>query len=117
MRNITNRSSYYVVNEVDGINEVDLSSIDLSNFKFREWKYILVKSDEVGRPDLISKRVYGTSNYWWILLALPQNAISDIWNDLRVGIAIYCPSLYDMNNLLQELLNRKNQLEENISNG
>lgn len=93
MRSITNRSNYYIVHEIDGINEVDLSSIDLSNFKFNTWKYIIVKADEVGRPDLISKRVYGTSNYWWILLALPQNGIADVWNDLRQRIS-YLLSIY-----------------------
>jgi hypothetical protein len=62
---------------------------------------------------LISKRVYGSDNYWWLLLSLPQNAISDVWNDLRAGVALFCPSIYDMNKLLQEILNRKNQLEAN----
>lgn len=46
-------------------------------------------------------------------MALPENAISDVWNDLREGTALYCPSIYDMNKLLQEILNRKNQLEAN----
>jgi hypothetical protein len=47
MRNITNRSNYYKDNEIDGINEADLCSINLSNFKFIETKYILVKEEEV----------------------------------------------------------------------
>lgn len=47
MRNTTNRSNYYKVNEIEGVNEADLSSIDLSRFKFIETKYILVKAEEV----------------------------------------------------------------------
>jgi hypothetical protein len=56
-----------------------------------EYNTRLVEPDEAGRLDLISFRVYGTEQYFWVLAHF--NNILDIFNGFSVGDTIMVPIL------------------------
>ena len=51
-------------------------------------KYLIAKED-IGRPDLISYKVYGTVKYSQVVLS--YNEVYDPFTDLKVGTYIYLP--------------------------
>ena len=53
-------------------------------------------ASDIGRPDIISYRIYGTSKYWWILCKV--NQIDDLWNDLYIGMDLIIPAVADIQN-------------------
>ncbi len=65
--------------------EKDFLLNTFQNYKFtKEFsQYRLQYSDHM-RPDLISRRVYGTDEYWWIILKVNPE-FEDIWNDFSVS--------------------------------
>ena len=81
MNNITYRPNYLKEENTEGFQEYDLGSIDFGNYDFGTTKSYMVHYYEVGRPDIISQNIYGTSNLWWFVMW--YNGVSDIWNDLR----------------------------------
>jgi hypothetical protein len=52
--------------------------------------------DEEGRPDLLSYRIYGDTQYWWILLY--YNSIIDV-ESLTLNTIVSYPSLTDLESL------------------
>lgn len=60
----------------------------------RPLKFDTVKYQDIQRPDIMSSRIYGTSNYWWILCKF--NQIDDVWNDLYVGMDLLIPDSNDI---------------------
>lgn len=56
--------------------------------------------NEEGRPDRLSKKIYNSFQYWWILLA--YNDITET-NKLESGMTINFPSLDDLEDLLFSL--------------
>lgn len=89
MNNITYRPNYLKEEHTDEILELDLGSVDFGNYDFGDMKSYMVHYYEVGRPDIISQNIYGTTNLWWFVMWI--NGISDIWNDLRDGMMIKYP--------------------------
>ena len=57
------------------------------------FRYYTVSSMDVGRPDLISYKVYNDKNYWWIILH--ANNIFDVVNELKANTQIKIPNLSD----------------------
>lgn len=51
----------------------------------------VVTSVDIGRPDLISKKLYGSAKYWSILFNV--NGIFDPFNDLYIGQRLNAPPL------------------------
>jgi len=80
----TSRSNFFKTNMVDGIAERDLINVAFNDytFKYDFTKYRLQYNDYM-RPDLISLKFYGTSDYWWIILKC-NPSIEDIWNDVAI---------------------------------
>lgn len=76
---------------VIGVNEYDLGSMDFKDFDFGEDKFYSCTEQDVCRPDIISYRIYGTVNYWAFLMW--YNGITDIWNDIRPSMIIRYPDL------------------------
>lgn len=80
-----NRSEFVPSTSVNGIEERDL----LMN-KFREYTFTRpftnyrLQYEDYMRPDLISLKIYGTQDYWWIILRCNPK-IEDIWNDFVAG--------------------------------
>jgi hypothetical protein len=54
-----------------------------------EDKYIAITAGLEYRPDLVSNFVYGTVDYWWVLLQ--ANNIADVF-DFKTGLTIRIPS-------------------------
>ena len=84
--------------KVENGNDVLEYDMILSNWDLFEIKNPIrfdnVKYGEVQRPDLLSYRIYGSSEYWWILCKF--NQIDDVWNDIYVGQDLIIPSLQDI---------------------
>ncbi len=72
-------TSYFII-EVQKLNSVGIYKI----------------TTEAYRPDLLSYRIYGHVQYWWILL-LYNNIIS--YNELEINKEILFPSLEDIEDL------------------
>lgn len=67
----------------DLLRGIDIAQYERNGFVFSS--YTITETD-VGRPDLISLKLYGTIDYWWMLMR--ANGISDVFNDLFVGLKI-----------------------------
>lgn len=94
-------SNFYTTNVVDGANEYNLSSININDFKFTGFDYTVVMKSEEYRPDLLCYRIYGTIEYWWILLEI--NGISNIWDEIVENVIIKYPPVSDMQKLVEFL--------------
>lgn len=81
MYNISNRINFLDKITTNGIYEVDMGSVDFKDFEWGDPKYYVTSELDLARPDMISYKIYGTTNYWWLICWL--NGISDIWNDIR----------------------------------
>lgn len=62
-----------------------------------------VESEE-SRPDLVSYRIYGDTQYWWILL-MYNNIIAV--EDLQIGKILNYPSLGDLESLYFSLRSKE----------
>lgn len=73
-----------------------LNSYMLSNIKSlpEQGNYIITNFEK--RPDMISYRIYGDTQYWWVIMH--YNDVDNI-NLLTNGTVIYYPSLNAIENL------------------
>jgi len=85
-----------------------LNSFQFYKFKRPFSKYRLQYEDYL-RPDAISRKVYGTDEYWWIILKVNPE-FEDIWNDFatdydseiefpdafKIGMMINIPNILDI---------------------
>lgn len=111
MDNITERTNFLNLENVDEISQYDLGSLYMDSYDFGQFSYYRVKKNEECRPDIISYRIYGTQNYWWFLMWI--NNYSDIWNDIVENQVIKYPNIQKVRDFLKERLkkvrdNRKN---------
>jgi hypothetical protein len=53
-----------------------------------------IKYYDIGRPDVLSVRIYENMFYWWILCKF--NNIDDVWNDMFIGMDIVVPHENDL---------------------
>ncbi len=105
MANITEQSNLKHSNFVDGASRYNQSAIiyygDRRFITFESYKrvnYVMSSQDKFYmisagteyRPDLVSKRAYGTESYWWKLLE--ANGMKDIW-EFKNGVNIIIPSI------------------------
>ena len=81
--------------------------LDLSSFRYRDIHRFIpatalrsyqVRSDETGSPDMISYRVYGTHDYWWVICIL--NGITDPFSQFPAGTIIQLPSRFSIEQYL-----------------
>lgn len=91
MENITHRTNYLSDVEVDDVIQKDMSSMNFGDFDWGPIAYYQCSQFDIGRPDLISYKIYGTTNYWWFLMWF--NGVADVWNDLREKMVIAYPDL------------------------
>lgn len=76
-----NRSEFYPTVSVNGINEKDFLQNKFRNYVFKNpLKTYTLRYSDYMRPDLISLNIYGTQEYWWIILRCNPE-FEDIWND------------------------------------
>jgi hypothetical protein len=81
MLNRYNRSEFYKTENVNGILEKDLLQSKINSYKFKyPFKSYRLQYEDYLRPDLLSRRIFGTQEYWWIILRV-NPGLDDIWND------------------------------------
>jgi nucleoid-associated protein YgaU len=92
------RLLFYKTDIVDGVSEVDYLTSALSNFipKYELTTY-RVSEEDILRPDLISRKVYNTEEYWWFILF--YNSVVDPFTELEVGDLLFIPNLLDIYDL------------------
>jgi len=74
-----------------------------------EVQYYQLEDDDIQNPDLLSFKLYGKPDYWWIVCKI--NNIIDVWNDIIPGEVIVVPALADIENFYTNV--RKKQKDEN----
>lgn len=75
-----NRSDF--IKTVDGQKDFLSNTFQFYTFKRPFTKYRLQFEDYL-RPDLISKKLFGTNQYWWIILKVNPE-FQDVWNDMAI---------------------------------
>jgi hypothetical protein len=95
------RTKFFQKVRVKSIDQLDHLHNNLSKFQMGyEPSYYRVDSVDLMRPDMISYTVYGTVDYWWIILLV--NEIMDAFNDLEVGMLLTIPNTLDVANFFQQ---------------
>jgi hypothetical protein len=100
------RSNFNIEVVVDGIVEKDLldNNWDLFEIK-RPQTFFTIGRSYIQRPDLLSLKLYGKINYWWIIGKV--NNIDDWWNDIEVGDVISVPSIVDIEDWYAKVRQRR----------
>jgi hypothetical protein len=89
------RTTFYHIETVDGVNELDFLHNALSEFEMSyPPTYYRVNGTDVMRPDLISYRYYGTVRFWWIIMLV--NGIDNPLTGITVGDILTIPSKLDI---------------------
>jgi len=92
---------------VDGILEKDLVDNDWDLFEIkRPMTFFTLGASYIQRPDLLSIKLYGKDNYWWILSKANPD-IMDWWNDPKVGDVIKVPDIRDIEDWYTEVRKRR----------
>lgn len=87
--------------EIDGDEEVDFLSSSPLDFEFETVnRKFRVKSQHVGRPDLISLEAYNSVVYWWIILL--ANDIDDPFNGIEEGDVLILPKPSEVFDFLEK---------------
>lgn len=93
------RSKYLETAETMYGLEKDLLTNSIVGFEpLRKINTYRLRSVDVARPDLVSMKLYGSSDYWWFLMK--YNNIDDIWNEMYVNMKLDYPSSIDIINYL-----------------
>ena len=80
---------------MDETNELDFLHNSLSEFDMEYSPgYYRVSGIDLMRPYLISYKLYGTVNFWWILMLV--NGITNPLCDMEVGQILKIPSKLDV---------------------
>lgn len=84
--------------ELESENQIIEYDFLLNNWDLFEINYPItfnnIQRIDMYRPDMLSYRIYGESQYWWILCKI--NKIDDMWNDMYIGMDIIVPSMQDI---------------------
>ena len=89
-------SNYYPTVIVrDSVDKDLLNNYFAQTFKIkRDVMFYTLRYQDIHRPDLLSLKLYGDPNLWWILFK--YNNIDDVWNDLTDGMVIHVPDYADI---------------------
>ncbi len=89
------RTLFYDIEKVDGIEEVDFMHNNLSEFTMKYLPgYYRVDQSDIMRPDIISFKNYGTVKFWWLICYV--NQIADPLTTLEAGQLLRIPNLLDI---------------------
>lgn len=92
-----NRSNFYQKFTVDGIPQLDFLFHPLSEFEMQyDPVYYRVTGEDDMRPDNISNKVYGTVEFWWVILLV--NDINNPFTDIDPGTVLTIPNRIDIYN-------------------
>jgi len=90
------RTNFYFSNLIDNSLELDILN-NFYNLSFqikRPLSYYQIREQDLGRPDLLSYKLYGDTSLWWIIFK--YNNIDDVWNDMEIGQIIAVPDRQDI---------------------
>ena len=91
------RSKFYQKFTVDGTLQLDFLYNPLSKFKMiYDPDYYRVMGEDDMRSDKISKKMYGTVEFWWVLMLV--NDISNPLVDIDLGTVLIIPNRIDIYN-------------------
>ena len=80
---------------VNGIQEKDINDMSWDKFIIsRPVTYYQINQGDIQRPDLLSLKIYGVMDYWWLLCKF--NNIDDVFNDLVPGEYLQVPDASDI---------------------
>lgn len=85
-----------------------LTSYTLDQLKKLPVKGNYAISGEDGRPDLVSYRIYGSTQYWWLLMFYNDKINIE---DIKTSDILYYPSLDDLENFYFSLKIKQTKLE------
>jgi hypothetical protein len=91
-----NRTRFYSISTVDGVQEFDFLNQALSQFTLKyPVTYYRLTDTEIARPDLVSASVYnGNIQYWWVILLF--NDIRDPFSEMVSGMLLKIPNVLDL---------------------
>jgi hypothetical protein len=100
---VDNRTRYYNVVTVDGINERDLSGAPWNYLTIkRSTQYYRAREKDGARMDLVSYEYYGTPYLWWFVLLvnkivnpLEEVSCGDIGDSISRMLIVDTRDLYD----------------------
>lgn len=88
--------------DYDNMNIYDIYSTDWTSFAYPNgYTNYSIKQDETQKPYLIAYRMFGSTNYWDVLLFI--NGVEDILN-LKAGDILKIPKKGDIENFVKGLL-------------
>ena len=89
------RTKFYKATVVDDIAELDFLYSNLSDFVLKyPVTYYRVTESDIPDPALISFRVYGTVDFFWLILL--ANNIEDAFTELTAGLLLTIPHKLDI---------------------
>lgn len=95
------RTEFYKVITVEGVPERDFLYDNISKFVMkRQVDYYRVTAEDIGRPDMISWKNYGTVQLWWLIMTV--NQIYNPLLDLVVGQVLTIPNILDIQEFYTE---------------
>lgn len=109
MSTFASRADYLQKLVIDGVAQYDFGSFDPDDYDFGKENLLVVREQDVCRPDVLSYRAYGTMNYWWFLMW--YNGICDIWNDLAASQVLRYPDINVVQDFLQKM-KKDNNIED-----
>ena len=81
--------------------ELDFLWSNMDKFKMNYVPaYYRVTNQDIKRPDLISYKMYGTINYWWVICL--ANDIDSPLEDIAVGTLLKIPNQIDIYNFIRK---------------
>jgi len=96
-----NRSNFYPKTEYDNKISYDFLGGTIANFKIkRPVTYYTIRYEDIGRPDLLSYKLYSKVNYWYLLSYV--NDIADWWYDVEQNDVIRVPNVKDIEDWFME---------------
>ena len=91
------RSNFYQKFVLDSVAQLDFLYNPLSNFEMiYDPDYYRVTGEDDMRPDKISFKMYGTVEFWWVLMLV--NGISNPLVDIDPGLVLTVPNRIDIYN-------------------
>jgi hypothetical protein len=91
-----NRTNFLETASASYGKEKVLTSNDFMKYKFiYPMSYYRISNDDVGRPDIISLKLYKSIDFWWMLMK--YNEVDDVWNELYPGLTLKVPDVRDFN--------------------
>ena len=89
------RTLFYKKFTVDGTEELDFLYNSLSQFKITyQPDYYRISEGDIPDPGAISYKVYGTTEFWWVILLV--NDIQNPLTDMESGTILQIPNVIDI---------------------